>query len=58
MPPESTAAARERLIATLDEMAERLRAAPDWVEPTAEESKQNFQEVKAWLRGRGYLVDD
>jgi hypothetical protein len=48
---------RERLIAELDLMAERLRAAPDWVEPTPEEQERNRQELNRWFRERGYDIE-
>ena len=47
--------ARERLIAELDQMAERMRAAPGWVEPTAEERRQGVAEIEDCLRERGYM---
>ena len=31
-------------------MAERMRAAPDYVEPTAPEKALHLQEIEAWLR--------
>lgn len=34
----------------LDQMAERLRAAPDWREPTAEEQEENRRIVEAALK--------
>jgi hypothetical protein len=46
---------RERLIAKLDEMAARMRAAPDWREPTPEEQEQAATEIEAWFRQHGYL---
>jgi hypothetical protein len=48
---------RERLIAKLDEMAERLRAAPDWREPTEEEQEANRQHLNAWFREHGYDIE-
>jgi hypothetical protein len=49
---------REILIAKLDEMAERLRADPNWREPTAEEQEAATVEVMAWFRENGYLEED
>jgi hypothetical protein len=46
--------ARERLLAKLDMMAERARAAPGWVEPSAAETAQNVREIKALFRMHGY----
>jgi hypothetical protein len=43
----------EALIARLDEMAERLRDAPDWREPSPEEAAADGRgEVLAWLDAR------
>jgi hypothetical protein len=39
----------------LDEMAARLRAAPEWKEPTPAEQRRNARKVETWLRKRGYL---
>jgi hypothetical protein len=36
--------------AQLDVIAERLRAAPDWVEPTPAEQAQWGRELDAWFR--------
>jgi hypothetical protein len=44
--------ARERLIAKLDRMAERMRAAPDWIEPTAAEKARHRQKLEARFRSR------
>ena len=46
--------AREKLIAELDEMAERMRAAPGWREPTAEERRENLAYLEAWFSEHGY----
>jgi hypothetical protein len=43
---------RERLLAELDQMAERMRAAPGWVEPTAEERAEHAREVERWFEQR------
>jgi hypothetical protein len=41
--------ARTRLFAELEAMAERLRMAPDFREPTAVE---NAEEIRPWLQSR------
>lgn len=40
----------QRIRNELDQMAERLRAAPDWREPTPEEQERNRQVVEAALK--------
>ena len=49
---------RERLIAELDQMAERMRAAPNFREPTTEEQAAATAEIMEWFRERGYLEED
>ena len=44
----------ERLLAELDEMGERMRAAPGWVEPTEAERQQNLADLEAWFHEHGY----
>jgi hypothetical protein len=41
--------ARERLYRELDEMAARVQAAPNYVEPTAEEKGEMMHELDRWL---------
>ncbi len=43
------------LLKTLDEMAARMRAAPEWREPTPAEQRSNARWVESWLRRHGYL---
>jgi hypothetical protein len=45
---------REELLATLDQMAARLRAAPDWVEPSPDEKAQYARDLDEWFRDNGY----
>jgi hypothetical protein len=47
-------AAREEFLAKLDEMAERMRAAPGWREPTEEEQQRNLAYLEDWFRQHGY----
>ena len=44
----------ERFMAQLDEMARRLRAAPDWREPTPEEQAQYGRDLDKWFHDNGY----
>ena len=44
----------ESLLAKLDEMAERMRAAPDWREPTPAQQRKNTHQVEMWFRRHGY----
>ena len=44
----------ERFMAQLDEMARRLRAAPDWREPTPEEPAQYGRDLDKWFHDNGY----
>jgi hypothetical protein len=46
--------ATEKLLVQLDAMAERLRAAPDYVEPSEAQKAQWGQELDAWFRNHGY----
>jgi hypothetical protein len=46
--------ATEKLLTQLDAMAERLRAAPDWIEPSEAQKAQWGQELDAWFRDHGY----
>jgi hypothetical protein len=46
--------ATEKLLAQLDAMAERLRAAPDYVEPSDAQKTQWGEELDAWFRDHGY----
>jgi hypothetical protein len=48
---------RQRILDQLAEMGERLRAAPDWVEPTPEEQERNTQKVRAALRAFQRRID-
>jgi hypothetical protein len=48
---------RDRLIAELDLIAERLRASPGFVEPTAEERERSRQELNRWFSEQGYDVE-
>ena len=47
--------ARTELERRLDELAARLRADPDWREPTAEETAAATAEVRAYFAARGWL---
>jgi hypothetical protein len=49
--------ARQRIRAQLDEMGARLRAAPGWVEPTAEEQERNRQAIEASFRALQRQID-
>ena len=49
-------AAGQRLIEKLDEMAERLWAAPDWRRLTPEESRENVGHLNVWFAEHGYDV--
>jgi hypothetical protein len=42
---------------TLDEMAVRLRGAPDWKEPSASERRRSAHKVEMWFRRKGYGCD-
>ena len=46
--------AREQLLAKLEEMGQRLRADPNFVEPTPAEKAQSARELERWFRERGY----
>jgi hypothetical protein len=48
---------REQLIAKLDLMAERLRASPDWVEPSPAEQEHSRQQLNRWFRQRGFDIE-
>lgn len=41
--------AKTRLLATLDAMSERLRAWPEYIDPTPAEQAENTRIVEAWL---------
>jgi len=45
---------REPLLAVLEQMGQRLRAAPDWVEPTPDEQAQSACALDVWFREHGY----
>ena len=45
----------EALLAKFDEMAERLRAAPEWCEPTPAQQRNNTHQVEMWFKRHGYL---
>jgi hypothetical protein len=45
---------RAWLTAKLEEMSQRMRAAPDWVEPTPDEQAQSACAVDVWFREHGY----
>ena len=41
---------REQLLAVLEQMGQRMRAAPDWVEPTPDEQAQSARALDVWFR--------
>jgi hypothetical protein len=45
---------REALLAELEEMGRRLRADPNWREPTPEETEESSRKLDMWFRERGY----
>jgi hypothetical protein len=45
---------RAWLTAKLEEMGQRMRAAPDWVEPTPDEQAQSARALDVWFREHGY----
>ena len=45
---------RQQLLAVLEQMGQRLRAAPDWVEPTPDEQAQSARALDVWFREHGY----
>jgi hypothetical protein len=45
---------RAALLAKLEEMGERLRADPNWREPTPEEMEESSRQLDAWFRDHGY----
>jgi hypothetical protein len=45
---------RQQLLDKLAEMGERMRAAPDWVEPTPDEQAQSARALDVWFREHGY----
>jgi hypothetical protein len=47
---------RQMLIGKLDLMAQRLRAAPDWVEPTPEEKEASRLKLNKWFAQNGYNI--
>jgi hypothetical protein len=53
---EDDGAARERLMARYDQIAARLRAAPDWREPTAAEIAATMAHFEAMFPGIGERV--
>jgi hypothetical protein len=46
---------REQLIAQLDLIAERLRANPDFREPSPDEQAQSLAKITAWFVEHGYM---
>jgi hypothetical protein len=47
---------RQKLIDKLNQMADRLRAAPDWVEPTPEEKEASRLKLNKWFEQNGYSL--
>src|SRR4051812_40389656 len=54
-PPEAEGV-RERLLRKIDALAVRLRAVPDWREPTLEEAAKDVAAIRAYLAGRADAV--
>jgi hypothetical protein len=48
---------RQWVMQTLDEMAARMRAAPEWKEPTPAQQRRNAHKVEMWFRRNGYELD-
>ena len=47
-------AAREKVEGMIDAVAERMQAAPDWREPTAEEQRRTIEWLEVWCHRHGY----
>ena len=45
---------REQLLAVLEQMGQRMRAARDWIEPSADEKVQLSRQVDKWFAENGY----
>jgi hypothetical protein len=45
---------REQLLAVLEQMGQRMRAARDWIEPSADEKVQLSRQVNKWFAENGY----
>ena len=50
--------AGKQLLARLEEIAGRLRSAPDFVEPTPEEHAEALRTIEAWFVEHGYVDAD
>ena len=53
--PASARSAKDELGRRLEAMAARLRAAPDWREPTPEETAEATAAVRAFFAAKGWL---
>ena len=45
---------REQLLAVLEQKGQRMRAARDWIEPSADEKVQFSWQVDKWFAENGY----
>jgi hypothetical protein len=45
---------REQLLAVLEQMGQRMRAARDWIEPTPDEQAQSARALDVWFGEHGY----
>jgi hypothetical protein len=45
---------REQLLAVLEQMGQRMRAARDWIEPSADQKVQLSWQVDKWFAENGY----